>query len=324
MDARWSASDAPGGELLAEVAERYGLRFPITARRLTGGYANDVFRLDSAGPPAVLHVKHPPADGDSMDWEHRLLAELSVHLPEALPPIPAVDGSTWFWFRGRPTWLVSWVPGGPAGPADRRAVATVLGRLHSCPAKVSSRPSHSRLLQLPLPPVRQLPAALAPWRTALVGARAELTNLVRWLEHERRPVTGPTHNDIFPGNVLVHRRRVTAVLDWEEADVDWQVWDLARSLWPFCARGDRLDDQAVAEFVAAYLAAGGPVPPDEDDLIMPLIAAGLILEVLRAPNDRHPQWDHQLANMRAYAALGATASNVNRKYAMWPRPPTAS
>ena len=89
-----------------------------------------------------------------------------------------------------------------------------------------------------------------------------------------------------------------------------QGWDLASGLWPFCARGQRLDDPAVAEFLAAYRAAGGPVPP-EDDLIVPLIRAGLLLEVLRAADDRHPRWDHQAANMRAYVALGTTAGNAN-------------
>ena len=57
----WSAPDSPAEELLGEVAERYGISHPITARRLTGGYANDVFRLDGVGPATVLHVKHPPA-----------------------------------------------------------------------------------------------------------------------------------------------------------------------------------------------------------------------------------------------------------------------
>jgi Ser/Thr protein kinase RdoA (MazF antagonist) len=132
-------------------------------------------------------------------------------------------------------------------------------------------------------------------------------------EQQRQPVTGITHNDIFPGNVLVHRGRVSAVLDWEEAELDWQVWDLASGLWPFCVRGQRLDDSAVAEFLAAYRAAGGPVPPQEDDLIVPLIRARLLLEVLRAADDRHPRWDHQVANMRAYVALGTTAGNPNVK-----------
>jgi Ser/Thr protein kinase RdoA (MazF antagonist) len=160
------------------------------------------------------------------------------------------------------------------------------------------------LLQLPLPPLGEFPAALAPWRAVIAAAREELTDLVTWLERERRPVTGTTHNDIFEGNVVVRQGRVTALLDWEEADIDWQVWDLASSLWPFCAAGERLDERAVAEFLAAYRSAGGPVPPDEDDLIVPLVRAKRILEVLRAPTDRDPQWDLQLANLRAYTSIG--------------------
>jgi hypothetical protein len=34
-------------ELVSEIGEHYGIRSPITARRLTGGYANHVFRLDA-------------------------------------------------------------------------------------------------------------------------------------------------------------------------------------------------------------------------------------------------------------------------------------
>ena len=81
----------------------------------------------------------------------------------------------------------------------------------------------------PLPPLRRIPASLASWRTVIAEARTDLNGLVSWLERERRPVTGLTHNDIFEGNVLVHRGRVSAVLDWEEANIDWQVWDLASS-----------------------------------------------------------------------------------------------
>jgi hypothetical protein len=40
-------------ELISEVGERYGIGSLITARRLTGGYANDLFRLDADGPPTV-------------------------------------------------------------------------------------------------------------------------------------------------------------------------------------------------------------------------------------------------------------------------------
>jgi Ser/Thr protein kinase RdoA (MazF antagonist) len=291
-------------QLLREVRERYGLGSPINARRLSGGYANDVFRLDSEGPRTVVHLKHPPADAASLDWEHRLLAQLHTHLPEVLPPLRALDGSTWFWFDDRPVWLTLWAPGRRAGPEDRKAVATVLGRLHASPIEASVRPNHDRLLQRPLPPLGQLPATLAPWEAVIAEARTELTALVTWLERERQPVTGITHNDIFEGNVLIDQDRVTALLDWEEATIDWQAWDLASGLWPFCQDGDRLDQLALREFLTVYRAAGGTVPPDEDELIVPLIRARRMLEVLRAPTDRHPRWAQQLANVRAYVALG--------------------
>jgi Ser/Thr protein kinase RdoA (MazF antagonist) len=121
-------------------------------------------------------------------------------------------------------------------------------------------------------------------------------------------MTGLTHNDIFGGNVLVHRGRVSAVLDWEEADLDWLVWDLASAMWSLSSSEDAEPwPDAMTDFVRVYRAAGGPVPPEEDDLIVPLVRARLLLEVLRAPYDRQPQWNRQMASLRAYTTLRATA-----------------
>jgi Ser/Thr protein kinase RdoA (MazF antagonist) len=298
-----SESEVPDGELLTAVADRYGLRVPVTGRRLTGGYANDVFRIDFVGGSAVVHVKHPPVDAASIAWEHEVVTALADWLPPALPPLPALDGSTWFWHEGRPVWLVAFAPGAPAAVHDRDAVAAVLGRLHAAPVEVPPRPGHGRQLTLPLPPVRGLPEEFARQHRHLLRARDELTDLLNWIQQERRPITGLTHNDIFEGNVLVEQGRVTALLDWEEANLDWLVWDVASSLWPFCSVGDRLDTDATSAFLRAYRAAGGPVPPHEDDLIVPLVRAKRLLEVLRAPTDRHPRWSLQRANLRAYSAL---------------------
>jgi len=101
------------------------------------------------------------------------------------------------------------------------------------------------------------------------------------------------------------RGHVTALLDWEEAELDWQVWDLASSIGPFCSTADgALDGKAAKEYIDSYRIAGGRVPPEGDDLIVPLLRIKRILEVLRAPTDRHPQWDYQLANLRAYQVVG--------------------
>jgi hypothetical protein len=104
---------------------------------------------------------------------------------------------------------------------------------------------------------------------------------------------------------LVHDGHVTGLLDWEEADLDWLVWDLASSILPFCSTaGGDLDTSATQGFLDTYRAASGRVQPEEDDLIVPLLRVKRILEVLRAPTDRHPRWDYQLENLRAYQLLG--------------------
>jgi Ser/Thr protein kinase RdoA (MazF antagonist) len=160
-------------------------------------------------------------------------------------------------------WLVPWVDGGSAAPADRRAVAVVLGRLHSCRVRVSRRPGHRRLLELPLPAVGGYPADFDAGRPLIHRERSNLSRLVEWLERGCRQMTGLTHNDIFGGNVLVHRGRVSAVLDWEEADLDWLVWDLASAMWSFRSSGDAEPwPDAMTDFVRVYHEAGGPVSPD--------------------------------------------------------------
>ena len=294
----------PGADLLEAVAEAYGLQTPISAKRLTGGFANDVFLLTD-DPPVVLHIKHPPLDLQSLSWEHELLALLRPHLPEIPAPMRTLGGRTFLLHDERPVWLTPYVPGEPAEPADRRAVAAALGRLHAVQLKVEPRPGHPRLRALPIPPLRPMPPAFDSWLPLIATARTETIELISRIATTRQATVGITHNDIFPGNVLVHDGHVTGLLDWEEADLDWLVWDLASSILPFCSTaGGDLDTSATQGFLDTYRAASGRVQPEEDDLIVPLLRVKRILEVLRAPTDRHPRWDYQLENLRAYQLLG--------------------
>jgi Ser/Thr protein kinase RdoA (MazF antagonist) len=297
------AARSPAGDLLPAVARAYGLTTPLHAQRLTGGYANDVFLLDGERP-LVLHVKHPPIDLQSLEWEHHLLQLLSRRLSEIPMPLITLNRRTFVLHENRPVWLTPYVPGHAADATDRRAVGAALGRLHAVQLDVPPRRGHPRLHDLPIPPIRQLPPEFDRWLPLIAHARAEMLELITRNATTRSLRVGVTHNDIFPGNVLVQDGQVTALIDWEEADIDWLVWDVASSLWPFCSTaGGELDTTAMEDFLDSYRAAGGRMPTAEDDLIIPLLRAKRILEVLRAPSDRNPWWDYQLTNLQAYQAL---------------------
>jgi Phosphotransferase enzyme family len=121
-------------------------------------------------------------------------------------------------------------------------------------------------------PLRPMPPAFDSWLPLITEARAKTIETISRIASTRRVTVGVTHNDIFPGNVLVNGGQVTALLDWEEADIDWLVWDLASSISPFCSTPDGdLDMSATQDFLDAYRAASGRVPPEEDDFIVPLL-----------------------------------------------------
>jgi Ser/Thr protein kinase RdoA (MazF antagonist) len=240
-------------ELLRIVEARYCLGRVESRGRLEGGYANDVSQIEADGVPYVLRVKHPPVIRESLVWEHELLRRVRLDIvPE---PIRADDGSTFFAHDGRAVSLFPYVPGRPAVPTDGPAVAAALGQFHAAAAKlgVEQRPTVRPLAEIEWPPAR-LPDHLVDRLPTLEAARRWA---MAWTGEANTP-TAPIHGDFFPGNVLVDGGRVTALLDWEEARLDWPAIDLAAGVWHFGWRDGEADDR----FLAAYADAGG-IPADQ-------------------------------------------------------------
>jgi Ser/Thr protein kinase RdoA (MazF antagonist) len=295
------------GQLAALLRASYGFTDVAIGERLEGGYANDLFHVTADGGESVLRVKYPPVHADDIAWEHRLQRVLARRLDEVQAPLAAVDGSTYFSIEQRAAWLVPFVAGETADPAreqHRLAAARALGRLHRAGSDigVEPRPRQTPLRELPWPPLT-VPPELKAWGAEIADARAWAVSFVEAL-HETRPLaTSLVHGDFFPGNVLVTADRVVAVIDWEEAQFDWVIWDLAGALGSFCGVDDGFDRAAAARFVAAYRAAGGTAAPDDDDALLPLVRVKRILEVLRAPTDREPRWEHQRRNLRSLSNL---------------------
>jgi Ser/Thr protein kinase RdoA (MazF antagonist) len=299
MSATPSRLTAPPAGLLEIVNRRYeGAPFTVLAR-LEGGWANDVFVLESSAGRAVLGIKYPPSDPASIAWEHALVLQLAGNVPEVVAPVRARDGSTFFFEDGDAVWIVPFVDAEPSGYEHASAAAALLGRLHAVTARldVAARPSPEGLAQL-----RSLDGTGLPpeWQARITPLHAEALELLRVLE-TRDLVHGVVHGDFFRGNLLVREDKIVAIVDWEEAHLAPLVSELANGVWEFTKSKvtDDFDRDAAASFVASYRDAGGPVPPGEDDLIVPLISAKRVLEVLRAPSDRHVDWDYQAHNLRS-------------------------
>jgi Ser/Thr protein kinase RdoA (MazF antagonist) len=293
------------------LRDAYGFDEVAIGERLEGGYANDLFRVVADGRTLVLRVKLPPGNVEDVVWEHRLTRSLSQRLAEVAAPLITRGGDTFFTLGDRLAWLVPFVDGAPADPAreeHRAAAARALGRLHRAGGELSPgrRPRLRPVAELDWP-APAVPEELRDWAAAIERARAWAVAYVARVAAERRPPASLAHGDFFPGNVLLAGDAVTAVLDWEEAQVDWLTWDLANAIGTFCSTGDDydLDPDACRAFVAAYRAGGGTAPARDDDLLVPLVRVKRILEVLRAPSDRDPRWEHQRRNLRSLERLAA-------------------
>jgi len=291
----------------AALREHYGFETLVVGERLEGGYANDVFRAVADGEEVVVRVKHPPVIAADVAWEHRLIRLLGDRLAEVHAPVAGLDGSTFVASGETILWVTPFLEGAPADPAraeHRLEAARALGRVHRAGTELdlARRPRLRPLSLLDWPPLPAVPE-LADAAAEIADARAWAIAYVERLASERRPAQSLVHGDFFPGNVLLAGDRVAAVLDWEEAQRDWLTWDLATGMWTFCEDDDDLDREACERFVVAYREAGGTAPVEDDDLLVPLVRVKRILEVLRAPTDRHPRWDYQRRNLRAFANL---------------------
>ena len=207
---------------------------------LTGGVANDVWRVRVGGQLAVGRLG-TRTDAD-LAWETRLL----VHLDRAgltVPvPIPTTDGRL---FADGLVVMTHLDGGPPESPADWRRVAAALRELHRLTRGWPQRPgwrSSTDLLHADTGTKVDLGAMPAEGVARCRAAWARLTG---------RP-TCVVHGDPNPRNVLVTADRV-ALIDWDESHVDVPDLDL---VLPGNAAG--LDDDAhdiAAQAWAAWEAA---------------------------------------------------------------------
>ncbi|MGJ3255102.1 MAG: homoserine kinase [Alcanivorax sp.] len=215
---------------LALVLDRYGYRL-LAFRAASHGIENSTFLIEAEDrhqqpAPLVLTI-FETLDHDALAPYLVLLA----HLADQDLPVPAPlqdnDGNDQITVAGKPAVLMPRLPGEHdfAVDLDRcRQVGELLARLHQCDVET---------LQ-PLPAERQRLDSLASHLSQLPddhreGARALLSD---W--QARAAGTTLIHGDLFRDNLLWQQGRISALLDFYNACLDYPEYDLAVTLNDWC------------------------------------------------------------------------------------------
>lgn len=306
-------------QLSAALETRYDIGPIGPAVVLEGGYWNTVLRLDCSGGVFVLRISHPSTETQSVAYEHALMRFMSARIPQVPAPLVGRDGSTFFQHEGRVISLFPFMPGripNRENDAVRMKAACMLARLHQAGLAYpdpSPRPGypplqafdwdHHRLwdwLQVEtllsgeagrmanatrhfrggIPPAMRL--IFTRWLQISQG-REQIQAWIAQLASSGRPLLfAPTHGDYYRGNLLAEGDRLTAVIDWDECQPEWLTYELGRAVWEFCH--DRathtLDKAKASQFLQVYQDAGGVVPAEEFDLLVPFMRCVRLIEVL--------------------------------------------
>ena len=223
----------------------------LPVRVMAYGWDNLMYRL---GDELAVRLPRRAAAAGLIVHEQRWLPVVAPRLP--LPvPVPvragrAALGYPWPWS------VVPFLPGGlaarepPADPADAAAsLAGFLAALHT-PAPPDA----------PANPHRGIPlaerAAVVTGNLSVLGGLVDRRAVTRaWRAALAAPVWGGApvwlHGDLHPANILVHRGRISAVIDFGDITAGDPATDLSVA-WMLLPAGCH------RAFRDAYHAAGGP------------------------------------------------------------------
>lgn len=93
-----------------------------------------VWRVETDQGRRIVHIGPAWRSSEELVWTHRVIRHAAAGAPQAIPPLPAPDGATFFRHDGRPLTLFEFIDGDPLDPGDGALIddsARVLARIHS-------------------------------------------------------------------------------------------------------------------------------------------------------------------------------------------------
>lgn len=304
-------------QLIALLEEAYPIGQIQGVSSLSGGEWNQVFHLHCARGSFVLRISHPTTTAADLAYEHEAMGFMSRQISAVPAPITTHEGATYLCYGDRLVTLFPLLPGRMLDrdkEAECISAAKMLARLHKAGAaypNVSARPNypplsvlnwdHNRLwrwvdietllfqsaeafFKMAHNPAQQAVAEqIFARRSVIAHEREACRDWIAALHASGRALCfGLMQGDYWRNNLLVNEGEVCAVLDWDDCQGEWLVYELGRATWEFCkdSRRHTLNRPKAVRFLQAYQAAEGPVPAAEFDLLLPCICCVRVIELL--------------------------------------------
>lgn len=245
------------------IAARFGIAGSV-ATELTGGYSNDVWRVEAEGARYVvrrygrLHVSRA-----AILFEHAILAHIAPRMTEVVAPLSAADGSTLLADDGRFVALFPYVEG-TTGARDVHAAdqaADVLARFHRAGTDIhiAGGLRSSRTVGM-LAWLREMFVRFAaradlaqrlPWAALIAAVGGAVTRVA---PHAARLPHAIVHGDPHPDNFVRDDEGVRALIDFDFAHESERVYDVATAADAYARENEEglLDYDRLAAFVSAY------------------------------------------------------------------------
>ena len=245
------------------IAARFGIAGSV-ATELTGGYSNDVWRVEAEGARYVvrrygrLHVSRA-----AILFEHAILAHIAPRMTEVVAPLSAADGSTLLADDGRFVALFPYVEG-TTGARDVHAAdqaSDVLARFHRAGTDIhiAGGLRSSRTVGM-LAWLREMFVRFAaradlaqrlPWAALIAAVGGAVTRVA---PHAARLPHAIVHGDPHPDNFVRDDEGVRALIDFDFAHESERVYDVATAADAYARENEEglLDYDRLAAFVSAY------------------------------------------------------------------------
>jgi Ser/Thr protein kinase RdoA (MazF antagonist) len=301
----WLTSD----EVLAVVLAEYGVS-ATSAQLLSDGLLNQTWRLHCVEEDCVLRVGRTERTLDQVRYEDRVVGSWSS-IPQVVRPItdhhPVVAGHVLTLYP-----FCDGQPGTEVDPVVRaRQMAPVMARMHraSVDHDLPQRPGTRSIDEVPAAeqwlPVRAAiidrfgsgPRIMAAARF-VDDAVAELDEIIRrWRAGAGVARRAVVHADLNARNQLFRDDRLVGIIDTDDCRIEPLVAEVA---------GLAYSDPTVSPEMVwrDYLAAGGPLEPSDELMLLPFARRGALGEL---------QWftdDHGVATHLADRKLELLAADL--------------